>query len=93
MFDDFSPGKFSLIGQISKDIGLPVSNYSPPPILWQRPIWLILTLPVLYLTVLNQLRRVLHLPTTDPRRKNTGWCMILFIVGFVSPSRQIAQKA
>ncbi|CCG83370.1 protein of unknown function [Taphrina deformans PYCC 5710] len=72
----------SFLGVMAKDYGLPVTPYTPPPIEWKRPIWLILTLPVLYLSVLNALRGVLHISETHRDRKNIGWAMIIFIVGF-----------
>lgn len=78
-----STGSLSAVGDLFQSIGLPVTAYSPPPIQWKRPIWLILILPVLYLSVLNALRGVLHLPNTDPKRRAVGTLMILFVVGFV----------
>lgn len=72
----------SFTGRLADNLGLPVTPYAPPPIVWKRPLWLILLLPILYLSVLNALRGVLDRSTTDPKRKNVGWAMIVFVVGF-----------
>ncbi|BFZ56971.1 hypothetical protein PYCC9005_004021 [Savitreella phatthalungensis] len=73
----------SPVGELAKSFGLPVTRrYSPPAIELQRPLWMVLALPVLYLGVLNSLRSRLTLPRTNGRRRVRGWSCIIFVIAF-----------